>query len=207
MRKFCLFVFIATLSAGLMPWAEVHSQPDEDSMVFHPPPGPRPVVIDIKSFGNWKVRCTKGTPQTLLPGIKVTDADRQKLRDCRAVTVQTLNNSSLLQVRLSFSIIEKRTKIRMLTFIPPRFALTNMNGPTLKVDTKNIAIHAMRRCTPVSCASSVDVPISQFASFGNAKSMALIMPDLPGTKPFELNLPTSGLAPALDLVRKMAPQS
>jgi len=207
MRKFCLFVFIATLSAGLMPWSEIHAQSDDDGMPFRPPPGPRPVVVDVQAFQTWRVRCTKGTPQTLLPGIKVTEADRQKLRDCRAVTVVTLNNSPLLPVRLSFSIIGKRTKIRLLTFIPPRFVVTNMNGPTLKVDAKKIDIHAMHRCTPVSCASSADVPISQIASLGNAKSMALVLTDLPGTKPLELNLPTPGLGPALDLVRKMAPSS
>lgn len=206
MRKFWLFMFAASLSAGLIPWAEVHAQLDPDRVLLRSPTK-RPVVVDLRVFENWTVKCTKGTPESLLPGIKVKPADEQVLRDCRAVTLLAMNKSPLLPVRLIFSIIDKRTKIRILAFVPPRFALTNINGPTLKIGTKTIALHSMRRCTPVSCASFADVPIAELTTIENAKSMALVLPDLPGTKALEFNIPSPGVGQALEAVRKMAPRS
>ena len=206
MRHVRLFAFALSLAAGLAPWAAVHSQPGPDTVLLHSPVR-RPVVVDFKSFGTWIIKCTKGTPQSLLPGVKVSEADKQKLRDCRAVAQVNMNKSPLLPVRLIFSIINKRTQVRILTFIPPRFALTNLNGPTLKIGPKSIALRAMRRCVPLSCASFTDVPISELANIENAKTIALVLPDLPGTKPLELNIPSSGLGPALEMVRTMAPRS
>lgn len=206
MRKFQFFAIIVALSAALIPWTAVHAQPGPDTVLLKPTTRP-PVVVDVQSFGTWTVKCTKGTPQTLLPGVKVSEADKQELRDCRAATSLNMNKSPLLPVRVIMSIIAKRTKVRILTFTPPRFALTNLNGPILKIGAKSIALKAMRRCVPLSCASFNDVPISELAAIENAKTIALVMPDLPGAKAVEFNVPSSGLGPALERVRKVAPQS
>lgn len=206
MRKLQFFAIMVSLSAGLIPWAAVHSQPGPDTVLLRPTTR-RPVVVDVQSFGSWTVKCTKGTPQSLIPGVKVSEADKQKVRDCRAVAKLSMNNSPLLPVRLIFSVIGKRTKVRILSFTPPRFALTNLNGPTLKVGARNIPLRALRRCVPMSCVSFNDVPIGELANIENAKSIALVMPDLPGSKAVEFNIPSQGLGPALEMVRKVAPQS
>ena len=123
---------------------------------------------------------------------------------CRAVAKSHVNNNPLLEMRVVFLLVPQKSTIKVLAVFPPRFTLSALKGPRLKLGATVLQLRPYPRCDPLSCGAATEIPVARVADIKNAKSVVLELPDLSATKPVEYTIPASGLSPAIEALEKLA---